>query len=124
MVRLHPAELQESGWSGRHHTLSARRSVTLPQQSVHDRTSRRVAMLVNAALLLLAAWLLGVLGLYELGSAVHVLFLVGLMLLMLGVLKGRDANRLDHWQPRAVGRAGSARAHPTGATTWSVEISP
>jgi hypothetical protein len=50
-------------------------------------------------LLLLAAWLLGVIGLYELGRAVHVLFLVGLMLLMLGVLKGRDATARQPTRP-------------------------
>jgi hypothetical protein len=56
-------------------------------------------MLVTVALLLLAAWLLGVICLYELGRAVHVLFLVGLMLLMLGVLKGRDATARQPTRP-------------------------
>ena len=35
-------------------------------------------MLVKTALILLAAWLLGVLGLYSVGERVHVLLLVGL----------------------------------------------
>lgn len=48
-------------------------------------------MLLKAALLLLVAWLLGVLGLYDGGTLVHVLLLVGLMLLLLGALKARDA---------------------------------
>lgn len=48
-------------------------------------------MLLKAALLLLFAWLLGVLGLYRVGELVHVLLIVGLMLLLLAVLKGRDA---------------------------------
>lgn len=48
-------------------------------------------MLLKAALALLVAWLLGVVGIYDAGSLVHVLLLVGLMLLLLGVLKGRDA---------------------------------
>ena len=48
-------------------------------------------MLLKAALALLVAWLLGVMGMYEGGSATHVLLLIGLLLLMLGVLKGRDA---------------------------------
>ena len=41
--------------------------------------------------MLLIAWLLGVLGLYRIGNLVHVLLLVGLMLLLLGALKARDA---------------------------------
>lgn len=47
-------------------------------------------MLVSAALVLLAVWVGGILGLFDIGRAIHVFFLVGLMLLMLGVLKGRD----------------------------------
>ena len=48
-------------------------------------------MLLTAACLLLIAWLLGIVGVYDIGSFVHVLLLVGLMLLMLGMLKARDA---------------------------------
>jgi hypothetical protein len=48
-------------------------------------------MLLTAACLLLIAWLLGIVGLYDIGTFVHVLLLVGLMLLMLGMLKARDA---------------------------------
>jgi hypothetical protein len=48
-------------------------------------------MLLKIALLLLVGWLLGVLGLYDIGDAVHVLLLVGGMLLLLGALKARDA---------------------------------
>jgi hypothetical protein len=48
-------------------------------------------MLLKAALLILALWLVGVLGPFEVGALVHVLLLVGLMLLLLGALKARDA---------------------------------
>ena len=48
-------------------------------------------MLLSSAVVLLIAWLLGVLGLYRIGDLVHVLLLVGLMLLLLGALKARDA---------------------------------
>jgi hypothetical protein len=54
-------------------------------------------MLFKIALLLLAAWLLGLVGLYNIGDLVHVLLLVGLMLLLLAFLRARDA---------AEGRAG------------------
>ncbi len=49
-------------------------------------------MLFWTALALLAAWLLGVLGVYTLGQLVHVLLLVGLMLLLLAFLKAREAS--------------------------------
>ena len=45
-------------------------------------------MLLKAALILLVAWLLGVVGVYDVGTLVHVLLLVGLMLLLLAVAKG------------------------------------
>lgn len=48
-------------------------------------------MLFKIALVLLLAWLLGVLGVYTVGTLVHVLLLVGLMLLLLAMLKSRDA---------------------------------
>jgi hypothetical protein len=48
-------------------------------------------MLLKVAFVLLIAWLLGVLGLYRIGDLVHVLLLVGLLLLLLGTLKARDA---------------------------------
>jgi len=48
-------------------------------------------MLLKAALVVLAVWLMGVLGTYEAGSVIHVLLLAGLMMLLLGVLKARDA---------------------------------
>ena len=47
-------------------------------------------MLLKVAALLLIVWLLGVVGVYNAGTLVHVLLLVGLMLLLLGVLKARD----------------------------------
>lgn len=61
-------------------------------------------MLVKAALLLLLAWFLGVIGLYDVGSLVHVLLLVGLLVLMLAVLKARDS--------AASGRSDSAAGKP------------
>ena len=48
-------------------------------------------MFLKIGFVLLIAWLLGVLGLYRIGELVHVLLLVGLMLLLMGALKDRDA---------------------------------
>ena len=43
------------------------------------------------ALVFLSLWLIGVVGLYEIGDLVHILLLVGLMLLLLAFLRGREA---------------------------------
>ncbi len=48
-------------------------------------------MLFKAALTLLVVWLLGMFGVYGAGDLVHIFLLVGLMLLLLAVLKARDA---------------------------------
>jgi hypothetical protein len=56
-------------------------------------------MLLKAALGVLAAWLVGVLGLYDVGELVHVLLLAGLMMLLLGGLKARDAASQRDAQP-------------------------
>jgi hypothetical protein len=60
-----------------------------PPSSTVDWTGRLALALF--ALLLLVVWLLGVIGVYNGGELVHVLLLVGLMLLLLAVLKGRSA---------------------------------
>jgi hypothetical protein len=57
-------------------------------------------MLLKVAGLILIAWLLGIVGLYNVGTFVHVLLLVGLMLLLLGLLKARDATVAAHRSPR------------------------
>ena len=48
-------------------------------------------MLLKTAIALLIVWLLGMLNVYRIGDLAHVFLLVGLMLLLLGVLKARDA---------------------------------
>jgi hypothetical protein len=48
-------------------------------------------MLFKAAIVLLAIWLLGMVGVYRVGDIVHVFLLVGLMLLLLATLTARDA---------------------------------
>ena len=48
-------------------------------------------MLFKAAIVLLAMWLLGMVGVYRVDDLVHVFLLVGLMLLLLAMLKARDA---------------------------------
>ncbi|MGH8636934.1 MAG: lmo0937 family membrane protein [Burkholderiales bacterium] len=48
-------------------------------------------MLFKIALVLLSLWLIGVVGVYNVGDLVHVLLLVGLMFLLLAFLRARDA---------------------------------
>ena len=48
---------------------------------------------LKVALLLLAVWFVGVLGLYDAGDLVHIFLLIGLLMLLLGALKLRDAAR-------------------------------
>jgi len=48
-------------------------------------------MLLKVALVLLVVWLAGAVGLYDIGDLVHGLLLMGLMLLLLGLLRARDA---------------------------------
>ena len=48
-------------------------------------------MLFKTAITLLIVWLLGMFGVYRVGDLAHVFLLVGLMLLLLAVLKAREA---------------------------------
>jgi hypothetical protein len=48
-------------------------------------------MLYTLAVILLIAWLLGVGGIYTIGSFVHVLLVVALVLFLFGLLGGRRA---------------------------------
>jgi hypothetical protein len=48
-------------------------------------------MLFKIAMLLLVAWLLGVVGVYRVGDLVHLLLLVALMLLLLTFVRAREA---------------------------------
>jgi hypothetical protein len=46
-------------------------------------------MLYTIAVILLVAWLLGLVGLYTVGSLVHVLLVAAIVLFVLGLLNGR-----------------------------------
>jgi asparagine N-glycosylation enzyme membrane subunit Stt3 len=54
------------------------------------RTSKgAIAMLYTIAVILLIAWLLGFVGIYTIGSFVHVLLVVAIVLFLVGLLSGR-----------------------------------
>ena len=46
-------------------------------------------MLYTIAVILLIAWLLGVIGIYTIGAFVHVLLVVAIVLFVVGLLSGR-----------------------------------
>jgi uncharacterized membrane protein YtjA (UPF0391 family) len=46
-------------------------------------------MLYTLAVILLVAWLLGFVGIYTIGSVVHVLLVVAIVLFLVGLLSGR-----------------------------------
>jgi Family of unknown function (DUF5670) len=48
-------------------------------------------MLYTIAVILLIAWLLGIVGMYTIGAFVHVLLVVALVLFVVGLLTGRNA---------------------------------
>jgi hypothetical protein len=54
------------------------------------RTSKgEVTMLYTIAVILLIAWLLGVVGTYTIGAFVHVLLVVAVVLFLVGLITGR-----------------------------------
>jgi hypothetical protein len=46
-------------------------------------------MLYTLAMILLIAWLLGFVGVYTIGSVIHVLLVVALVLFLVGIMSGR-----------------------------------
>jgi uncharacterized membrane protein YtjA (UPF0391 family) len=49
----------------------------------------RIHMLYTIAVILLVAWLLGFVGIYTVGSFIHVLLVVAIVLFLVGLLSGR-----------------------------------
>jgi hypothetical protein len=50
---------------------------------------REIAMLYTIAVLLLVAWLLGIVGTYTIGAFVHLLLVIAVVLFVLGLVNGR-----------------------------------
>jgi VIT1/CCC1 family predicted Fe2+/Mn2+ transporter len=64
----------------------------LPMLSTAGRTRTHngaIAMLYTIAVILLIAWVLGLVGTYTIGSFVHVLLVVAIVLFLVGLLSGR-----------------------------------
>ena len=54
-----------------------------------ERRGMEVSMLYTLAIILLIAWLLGIVGTYTIGAFVHVLLIIALVLFIVGILNGR-----------------------------------
>ena len=56
-------------------------------------------MLYTLAVILLIAWLLGVVGTYTIGAFVHVLLVIAIVLFLVGLLSGVEPSSNDEgWQ--------------------------
>jgi uncharacterized membrane protein YtjA (UPF0391 family) len=53
------------------------------------RQGGRETMLYTLAVILLIAWLLGVVGTYTIGAFVHILLVIAIVLFIVGLLSGR-----------------------------------
>jgi uncharacterized membrane protein (DUF485 family) len=51
--------------------------------------NEEIIMLYTIAVILLIAWLLGIVGTYTIGAFVHVLLVVAIVLFLVGVISGR-----------------------------------
>lgn len=51
---------------------------------------KEIAVLYTLAVILLIAWLLGVVGTYTIGAFVHVLLVVAIVLFLVGIISGRE----------------------------------
>jgi Family of unknown function (DUF5670) len=56
---------------------------------MNSHLKERVTMLYAIAVILLIAWLLGIVGTYTIGAFVHVLLVVAVVLFVVGLLSGR-----------------------------------
>jgi len=88
--RFHRTSALIAGTSRPHDTLSAVWRSLLRAPWLHTGGER----LFKTAIASVIVWLLGMFGVYRVGDLAHVFLLVGLMLLLLAVLKAREAARL------------------------------
>jgi hypothetical protein len=61
----------------------------MPMASFFQHHRMEVEMLYTLAVLLLIAWLLGVVGTYTIGAFVHLLLVIAIVLFLVGIITGR-----------------------------------
>jgi uncharacterized protein DUF5670 len=72
------------------HFAAAQRTDTVEAPLLAPETRGGGVMLYTLAVILLIAWLLGVVGTYTIGAFVHVLLVVAIVLFLVGLLSGRS----------------------------------
>jgi uncharacterized membrane protein (DUF485 family) len=60
-----------------------------PRNSRWKKKKEDIIMLYTIAVILLIAWLLGIVGTYTIGAFVHVLLVIAIVLFLVGVISGR-----------------------------------
>jgi uncharacterized membrane protein YtjA (UPF0391 family) len=89
--------LDTAGQGSRSHRLTkpivraSRRTSVVSCSSAESTLPRRIHTLYTIAVILLVAWLLGFVGIYTIGSFVHVLLVVAIVLFLVGLVSGRRA---------------------------------
>jgi asparagine N-glycosylation enzyme membrane subunit Stt3 len=70
-------------------------------RAMNSHLKERVTMLYTIAVILLIAWLLGIVGTYTIGAFVHVLLVVAVVLFVVGLLSGRRSAGIAAWNRAA-----------------------
>ena len=68
-------------------------------------------MLYTLAVILLIAWVLGLVGTYTIGAFVHLLLVIALVLFIVGLLSGRRTSS-ERCRPRVARNQGQERSWP------------
>lgn len=86
--RTSEADPNNSKWNANRRPKAVRHVLSHPD--VRPATGRlEVEMLFTIAVILLIAWLLGVVGTYTIGAFVHVLLVIAVVLFIVGLVSGR-----------------------------------
>jgi hypothetical protein len=57
---------------------------------VHGNETERINMLYTLALILIIAWLLGMVSSYTIGGLIHILLVVAIILVLVRIIQGRN----------------------------------
>jgi len=74
---------------GLHESIVRAMAAENPPPSRSHAARGKIHMLYTIAVILLVAWFLGFLGIYTIGSSVHVLLVIAIVLFLIGLLGGR-----------------------------------
>ena len=69
--------------------MTAQQAIQQRHRTLQCLSAREDPMLYTLAVILLIAWLLGVVGTYTIGAFVHVLLVIAIVLFLVGLISGR-----------------------------------